>query len=56
MLNGLSYALNKPLVAVNHIEGHIAANYITYKELKPPFICLIISRRAYTFSSCKKLH
>ena len=39
----LSYALNKPLVGVNHIEGHIAANYITHKELKPPFICLLIS-------------
>lgn len=40
---GLSLALNKPLVGVNHIEGHIAANYITHKELKPPFLCLIIS-------------
>ena len=40
---GLSYTLNKPLVAVNHIEGHIAANYITHKNLKPPFLCLIIS-------------
>ena len=40
---GLSYALNKPLVQTNHIEGHIAANYITYKDLKPPFLCLIIS-------------
>ena len=40
---GLSFALNKPLTATNHIEGHIAANYITHKELKPPFICLIIS-------------
>ena len=39
----LSYALNKSLVGVNHIEGHIAANYITYEELKPPFICLLIS-------------
>lgn len=39
----LSYALGKPLVGVNHIEGHIAANYISYKELKPPFLCLIIS-------------
>lgn len=39
----LSFALNKPLVGVNHIEGHIAANYITHKELKPPFLCLIIS-------------
>jgi len=40
---GLSYALNKPLTATNHIEGHIAANYITHKELKPPFLCLILS-------------
>lgn len=40
---GLSYALDKPLTETNHIEGHIAANYITHKELKPPFICLIIS-------------
>lgn len=40
---GLSFALNKPLVGVNHIEGHIAANYITHKELKPPFLCLIVS-------------
>ncbi len=39
----LSFALNKPLVGVNHIEGHIAANYITHKELEPPFLCLIIS-------------
>ena len=39
----LSYALKKPLVPVNHIEGHIAANYITYKDLKPPFLCLLIS-------------
>ena len=39
----LSYALNKSLVGVNHIEGHIAANYITYKELKPPFLCVLIS-------------
>ena len=39
----LSFALNKPLVGVNHIEGHIAANYITNKELKPPFLCMIIS-------------
>ena len=40
---GLSYATGKPLVAVNHIEGHIAGNYLTHKDLKPPFICLIIS-------------
>ena len=40
---GLSYVTNKPLVAVNHIEGHIAGNYLTHKDLKPPFLCLIIS-------------
>ena len=39
----LSYAINKPLVGVNHIHGHIAANYITHKDLKPPFLCLLIS-------------
>lgn len=40
---GLSLAIQKPLIAVNHIEGHIAGNYLTYKQLKPPFLCLIIS-------------
>ena len=39
----LSYANNIPLVGVNHIEGHIAANYITYQELEPPFLCVMMS-------------
>ena len=39
----LSFAINKPMVGVNHIEGHIAANYITYKELEPPFLCVMMS-------------
>lgn len=39
----LSYSLNKPLVGVNHIEGHIATNYITYPELEPPFLCIMMS-------------
>ena len=39
----LSFAINKPLVGVNHIQGHIAANYITYKELEPSFICVMMS-------------
>ncbi len=39
----LSYALDKPLIAVNHIKGHISANYIAFPELTPPFICLITS-------------
>ena len=40
---GLSFATGKPLLGVNHIEGHIAANYITHKELEPPFLCLMMS-------------
>lgn len=39
----LAYALNKPLLQVNHIYGHIASNFITYPELVPPFTCLIVS-------------
>ena len=39
----LSYALQKPLIGTNHIHGHIAANYITYPQLEPPFLCLVIS-------------
>ena len=40
---GLAYAANKPLVAVNHLEGHIAANYLCFRDLEPPFLCLQIS-------------
>ena len=36
-------ALNKPLIPVHHIRGHIAANYVAYPELKPPFLCLVVS-------------
>lgn len=36
-------SLNKPLIPVHHIRGHIAANYIAYPELKPPFLCLVVS-------------
>ena len=39
----LSFAINKPLVGVNHIQGHIAANYLTHKKLKPPFLCVMRS-------------
>ena len=39
----LAYALQIPLIKVNHIKGHLCANYITYPELKPPFIGLIVS-------------
>ncbi len=40
---GLAYSLGLPLIAVDHITGHIAANYLTYPELEPPFICLVAS-------------
>lgn len=40
---GLAYSLRVPLIAVNHIQGHISANYIAFKDLVPPFSCLLIS-------------
>ena len=40
---GLSLATGKPLIPVHHLRSHIAANYITYPELKPPFLALVIS-------------
>lgn len=39
----LAQASNIPLYAVNHIEGHICANYITHRELEPPYICILAS-------------
>lgn len=39
----LSYSRGIPLVPVHHLRSHIAANYITHKELKPPFFCLVVS-------------
>lgn len=39
----LAYAAKKPLVGVNHIEGHVSANYLEYPELEPPFLCEIVS-------------
>ena len=40
---GLSMALKKPLIPVHHLRSHIAANYIDNPELKPPFLCLLVS-------------
>lgn len=40
---GLAYTYNKPLVAVNHIRGHIAANYLAHPDLTPPYVALIVS-------------
>ncbi|MGI6623604.1 MAG: tRNA (adenosine(37)-N6)-threonylcarbamoyltransferase complex transferase subunit TsaD [Clostridiaceae bacterium] len=39
----ISAALDKPLIKVHHIEGHVAANYIDHPDLEPPYICLIAS-------------
>ncbi|MBM7835335.1 tRNA (adenosine(37)-N6)-threonylcarbamoyltransferase complex transferase subunit TsaD [Clostridium sardiniense] len=40
---GLAMATKKPLIGVNHIEGHISANYIQHEDLKPPFVSLVVS-------------
>ena len=39
----ISFAADKPLIGVHHIEGHINANYIENKTLEPPFACLVVS-------------
>lgn len=38
-----AFALGKPFIPVHHIRGHIAANYLAYPDLKPPFLCLVVS-------------
>lgn len=40
---GLAMSSGKPLVPVHHIAGHIAANYISHSDLKPPYLCLVVS-------------
>ena len=40
---GLAYTYGKPLIPVDHIRGHVAANYYQYEDLKPPFIALVVS-------------
>lgn len=40
---GMSYASGLPLIPVHHLRSHIAANYITSPDLKPPFLCLVVS-------------
>ena len=39
----LAYGLDVPLIAVSHVHGHIAANYISHPDLEPPFVCLMVS-------------
>lgn len=38
-----AYARELPLIPVNHIEGHVSANYVAHPELEPPFVCLVAS-------------
>ncbi len=40
---GLTYSTGKPLIPVHHLRGHIAANYITHSDVKPPFLALVVS-------------
>jgi len=40
---GLSYSADLPLIPVHHLRGHIASNYISHTELKPPFLALVVS-------------
>lgn len=40
---GLSFASGKPLIPVHHLRSHIASNYISHPDLKPPFFCLVVS-------------
>ena len=39
----LAFARNVPLIGVNHLEGHIFANFLSHKELEPPFMALVVS-------------
>ncbi|MDE6189965.1 MAG: tRNA (adenosine(37)-N6)-threonylcarbamoyltransferase complex transferase subunit TsaD [Clostridia bacterium] len=51
----LAYAAKKPLIAVNHIKGHIAANYLAKPDLQPPYLCLIASGGHTTIAYVKSL-
>jgi N6-L-threonylcarbamoyladenine synthase len=39
----VAYSLNIPFIGINHIEGHIFANFLEHSNLRPPFICLVVS-------------
>lgn len=49
-------ALNVPLIPVHHIRGHIAANYLAYPELEPPFLVPCHIRRQHYPCRCPRLH
>src|SRR3972149_23093 len=43
LAKGMAYAYNKPLIGVNHLEGHLLSNYLEHPDFSPPYVCLIIS-------------
>jgi len=49
---GLALSLNIPFVGVHHIDGHISANYITYRQLKPPYLSLVVSGGHSLIAEC----
>lgn len=51
----LAFATDKPLIGVNHIKGHIAANYLAKPDLQPPYVCLIASGGHTTVAYVKSL-
>ena len=57
----MAYALDIPMVGVNHMHGHIAANYLEYPELEPPFMALVVSGghtdivNVTDYNKCEKL-
>lgn len=52
----LAYAGKKKFVGVNHIEGHICANFLAHKELEPPFVCLVVSGGHTNIVNIKDYH
>lgn len=40
---GLAFSLDKPLIPVHHLRGHIAANYLAHPDFEPPYLCLVVS-------------
>ncbi len=57
----MAFALDKPLIPVHHIKGHICANFVAHKDLEPPFTCLVASGghshivEMESYTSCKIL-
>ena len=51
---GLALSLNIPFVGVHHIDGHVSSNYITHKELKPPYLSLVVSGGHSLIAECEE--